>query len=145
MQAELSLQLSATADGLDHGLGTIEHYCRERNVPEDSFTRIRLIVEELFSNTVKYGYGGECDRPIRLRVSAAPSVRLVYEDDAPQFDPTIWGVGAELDLPPDERHAGMTGIALVLGLSTRVTYEALPDGNRLVMEIAPAAGDDATI
>ena len=92
------------------------------------------MVEELFSNTIKYGYGSECERPVHLRLRCSPPVELIYQDAAPPFDPTAWLETA----PPAalEGRVGSQGIPLIFGLVESVRYERLPGGNRLTLRFA---------
>ena len=65
---------------------------------EDSM-RLLLIVEELFTNTVRHGHGGDCDAPIGVTLGAAAAhVELAYEDTAPPFDPIEHLAGSPVDL-----------------------------------------------
>ena len=131
MSADLVLELSATTTGLRSCLDRIRESCARSKLPRDTASRLQIVVEELFSNTVKYGYGGECERPVRLRLRCSPRVELVYEDAAPPFDPTAW---QETPLPPDD--VGRKGIVLVRGLAESVRYEKLREGNRLTLRFA---------
>ena len=126
MSADLTFDLSATASDLLDCLNTIEESCIRWNMDRATISRLRVVVEELFSNTIKYGYGGECARPVRLRVRCSPRVELIYEDEAPAFDPTTWR-----DTTPPE--IGRNGISLVLGMAHSARYERLPAGNRLTL------------
>ncbi len=83
-QLPAELELPATMEGLSAALDAVEQYCARMN--RDLVSRARIVVEELFSNTIKYGYGGESDHRVRLRLAADPVLTLVYEDDAPPFD-----------------------------------------------------------
>lgn len=48
---------------------------------------VRLAVEEVFTNVLEHGYGG--DGPVAVCITTDGSqVRVVLEDDAPTFDPT---------------------------------------------------------
>jgi anti-sigma regulatory factor (Ser/Thr protein kinase) len=125
------LEYAATMDGLRAALGAIEQACNAWKIGPDLVSRALIVVEELFSNTIKYGYGGECARPVRLRLTALPFT-IVYEDDAPGFDPTHWKSPDNEALALDERPEGRAGIAMVMGLCGTV-YEPRPEGNRLVM------------
>jgi serine/threonine-protein kinase RsbW len=137
MSADLVLDLSATTTGLRGCLARIMESCTHAKVPRDTISRLQIVVEELFSNTIKYGYGGECDRPVRVRLRCALRVELIYEDAAPAFDPTAWR-----EVSPDAATpgglVGRKGIALVLGLAESVRYERLPGGNRLTLVVAPS-------
>jgi anti-sigma regulatory factor (Ser/Thr protein kinase) len=134
MPTELEVSFPATASGMVAALQTIEHSGRAWNLGADLVMRLCIIVEELFSNTIKYGYGRECDHPVRLRLLLEPVLTLIYEDDAPPFDPTAWRHEAE-DLLPHERPEGKAGIKMVLGLSVSAVYQARDGGNCLVITL----------
>ncbi len=91
------------------------------------------MVEELFTNTIKYGYGGECDRAVRIGLSAVPLLTILYEDDAPLFDPTEWKSKEDEGVLPDQRPEGQAGIAMVMGLCATAVYQARDGGNRLIL------------
>lgn len=136
MRTDLDEVFPATAKGLNAALGAIDRFCAGRNLDGGLVSRTRIIVEELFSNTIKYGYGGECDRPVKLRMTDGPVLMLMFEDEAPKFDPTRWRPSHAPDAPPDRRPEGKAGIALVLGLAARVRYIPLEKGNRIEITIA---------
>lgn len=137
MGETLTLDLPARRAGLQQALERLERHCALSAVPREMAMRLLVIVEELVTNTIKYGYGGECDRPVRLALAAAPDgLELAYEDEAPPFDPTRWSTA----LPAGDQHpVGRTGIALVLGMVRAAHYEPRPGGNRLVLRLAAAA------
>jgi anti-sigma regulatory factor (Ser/Thr protein kinase) len=117
----------------------LEKSCAARNIEADLISRARVVIEELFTNTIKYGYGGECDRPVRLRLAFAHDLTVTYEDDAPSFDSTRWQSSVPLAAPGD-RPVGQAGIPLVLGLSATLAYRRLSEsgGNRLTITLAPS-------
>jgi anti-sigma regulatory factor (Ser/Thr protein kinase) len=133
MPADLVLDLSATTSGLHQCLDRIEQSCAGRNIPRAVVARLRVVVEELFSNTIKHGYGGESRGPVRLRLRSTPGLELVYEDEAPPFDPTAWRPPAGDAAPAT---IGQKGIGLVLGLAASACYERLPGGNRMTLRFA---------
>jgi len=105
--------------------------CTRSKLPREKISRLKVVVEELFSNTIKYGYGGECERPVRIWLRCSPRIELVYEDAAPPFDPTTWR-----ETPSSRGGVGRKGIVLVLGLAESVRYERLREGNRLTLRFA---------
>jgi serine/threonine-protein kinase RsbW len=134
MRAHLDESFPATIKGLHAALEAIETFSSAWKLQSGLVSRVRIIVEELFTNTIKYGYGGECDRPVRLHLTIDSIVRLTFEDDAPQFDPTCWqpdGHSGELHQRPE----GQAGIPLIMSLSSDVQYMARSGGNRLVISI----------
>jgi anti-sigma regulatory factor (Ser/Thr protein kinase) len=132
MPADLVLDLSATTSGLHECLDRIEQSCAGWNLPRATVARLLIVVEELYANTIKHGHGGECGGPVRLRLRSQPAIELVYEDEAPPFDPTAWQ-------PPEggaQLVVGQKGIALILGLAANARYERLPHGNRMTLGFA---------
>jgi anti-sigma regulatory factor (Ser/Thr protein kinase) len=136
MSTDLEVDATATRAALLTTLETIGRFALAGNLQPDIAARVRVIVEELFLNTIDHGYGGECPRPVRLRLGGGCPCVLIYEDEAPPFDPGAW-------LAKDNRPAavarlseGEAGIAMLFGLSSSVTWEALPVGNRLVVTFA---------
>jgi anti-sigma regulatory factor (Ser/Thr protein kinase) len=133
---DLVLELSATTTGLRSCLDRIRESCTRSKLPRDTASRLQIVVEELFSNTIKYGYGGECERPVRLRLRCSPGIELVYEDLAPPFDPTAWRETEPPGAAPPGDGLGRKGIVLVLGLAQSARYERLREGNRLTLRFA---------
>jgi anti-sigma regulatory factor (Ser/Thr protein kinase) len=120
-------------EGLRSCLTSIEEACATWNLPRDTISRLEIAVEELFSNTIKYGYGGESERPVRVRLRCTPHIELVYEDAAPPFDPTAWLEQAQRAGGPPRDELGGKGIALALQLASSARYERLPAGNRITL------------
>src|SRR4051794_11241807 len=108
----LELDLPATSDGLGTGLGALERRCVELGLPDAATSRILTVFEEIFTNTVKYGYRGADGARVRVTFGGGEPVRLVLDDDAPPFDPTAWDPTADLNGTVDERPVGRVGIAL---------------------------------
>src|SRR5262245_49155255 len=125
MPADLDVTVPATTRGLRAALQAIEDVCAPRAVDTGVWARARVVIEELFTNTIKYGYGGECDRPVRIKLALADELVVTFEDEAPLFDPTAWTPPASHAQLPSERPVGQAGIALVRGLSARVEYVPL--------------------
>jgi anti-sigma regulatory factor (Ser/Thr protein kinase) len=126
MPGDLDLSVPATTRGLSQALNALEAICREVSL----LSRGRIVLEELFTNTIKYGYGGECERPVRLSLRLEGALTLVIEDEAPLFDPTVW-----TPPPGSPERIGQAGIAMVMGLSSQVSYQALANGNRITIII----------
>jgi serine/threonine-protein kinase RsbW len=134
MPGDLDVNVPATTRGLQVALDALDAFCDGRGVDSDVARRARVVVEELFTNTIKYGYGGACERPVRLSGRVENGLVLVFEDEAPPFDLTSW---TPPKLRPDERPVGQAGIVMILGLSSRVSSVQLANGNRVTVTIAP--------
>ncbi|MDB5396364.1 MAG: hypothetical protein JWM91_3870 [Rhodospirillales bacterium] len=137
MKTELKLSFPATTRGLIAALERMSHIGVTWNLGGDLVSRVRIVVEELFSNTVKYGYGEECERPVRVRLLAGLILTLVYEDDAAPFDSTRWKPDETANIAANDRPEGQAGIMLVMGLSSSARYLPRPGGNCLEITFEP--------
>jgi len=100
----------------------------------DDALRLALIIEELFTNTVQHGYRDETDSPVRIALGVHDgSIRILYEDWAPRYDPLARFSAAppSLEAPAGERPAGGLGAYLVGRLVTDARYAYEGGVNRL--------------
>ncbi|MBK7645836.1 MAG: ATP-binding protein [Betaproteobacteria bacterium] len=91
----------------------------ELGIADDDVVRLRLIAEELFTNTVTHGHQGDSDRTVTLSLRHSNGVStLHYEDDAPPFD--ISKIGQKFASTVE---LGGLGISLIRGMSKALRYE----------------------
>jgi anti-sigma regulatory factor (Ser/Thr protein kinase) len=107
--------------------------------------RLRLVVEELFTNTVRHGRLEAAEGPgevsVEVSVTVDPeAVTLVYEDAAPPHDPRRALGGRGETGGPEDRVGGL-GMRLVSGVARRLGYETVTGRNRVTVVLgrAPAA------
>jgi serine/threonine-protein kinase RsbW len=121
----------------------VEAFGRALGLSRDDVLRIVLVVEELFTNTVKHGYGRECDEPIEVTLeSRGEIVTLHYRDAAARFDPLdcLDAARAALDAPLEARPDGGLGMPIVAGLARDISY-AFADGRnclKVTLRAAPS-------
>ena len=120
----------------------VEAWGRRHGIAPADRLRLTLIVEELFSNTVVHGHGGDSDTEIGITLSCdAGNVSLLYEDAAPRFDPLAAHAASPHHLSPDleSRPVGGLGLLLVNELARDACY-AFEDGrNRLRLTLSRSA------
>jgi len=120
--------------------GFIEAVCREAAIARNDTLRIALVAEELFTNSVKHGYGGDSTKRVWLTLQPEDGAcRLVYEDTAPPYDPFSQGVHSDLEAPVESRTVGGLGVLLVARFSRSHEYTRAGDRNRVSL-ILPLAG-----
>ncbi|HMN74882.1 MAG TPA: ATP-binding protein [Burkholderiaceae bacterium] len=120
----------------------VQAFCDRHRLPRATALHLTLVVEELFTNSVTHGHGGDSDQTIVIDLSArAGSVLLGYADAAPRFDPRprLRTPPESLGAPADERPTGGLGLHLVGRLASRVRY-AYRGGNRIVLAMPIACG-----
>jgi anti-sigma regulatory factor (Ser/Thr protein kinase) len=112
--------------------------CEEAGCSTVQRTRVQLVLEELFSNTVKYGRREAVPASVTITVdfSGARPMTIHYEDDAPKHD-----AFGETD-PDDEfkrsvtsRRVGGLGIVLVRQLGKDVSYSWADGKNHVTFSV----------
>jgi len=106
-----------------------DEFSRHHHLADEERARLQIILDELFTNVVKYGYE---DAAVEGHIEVALSLeadRLIIEfvDDGRPFDP-LTSPPPDLDLPAETRPVGGVGIAIVRALVHEWEYRR--DGNR---------------
>lgn len=128
---EFVARLADLADAVEF----VEAVAAAFGVERDDRLRLALIVEELFTNTVVHGHGGDTDAPVAIELIVdAGQVVLHYEDRAPPFDPRASADPSALEADVDERRVGGLGVHLITRLAARVDHDHDGTGNRLRLE-----------
>lgn len=137
MQSRVSVRADSAA--MRQVEGFVAAFVSEQGIAADDAARILILLEELLTNLVKYGYP---DRPEPGRAEIALALngsRLEIEfiDDGCAFDP-LAGPPPNLDAPLEERLIGGLGLHLLRSLSDVVRYERRNNKNviRLSRSIA---------
>lgn len=93
-----------------------------------------LCLEEVLSNIIRHGYGGESGHEIVIRYQTLPQgfFTFIVEDHAPRFNPLV------VPSPPVARtlediSRGGQGIRLLRQSADTIGYEPTSNGNRLMI------------
>ena len=116
----------------------VESFCALHGIGRDDALRLTVIVEELFTNTVEHGYGGESDAPIGIALSfVVDEVEVLYEDGAPRYDPLVHlsPTGSDLEAAIESRPVGGLGVELVRQLTASARYVHEDGRNRLWLRL----------
>jgi serine/threonine-protein kinase RsbW len=122
MQSRLSVRAdSAAMRQVDSFVAT---FVNEQGLVADDAARILILLEELLTNLVKYGYPEGAEPGVAEIVLALNGNRLEIEfiDDGCAFNP-LAGSLPNLDEPLEERPVGGLGLHLLRSLTDRVRYE----------------------
>jgi phosphoserine phosphatase RsbU/P len=116
-----SVNQTLTAFGHGHGL------------PESVLHDLNLVVGELLTNIISYGYTDDGEHEIMVRLSVEPEeIRVEVEDDGKPFNP-LEVPEADTTKLLDERTIGGLGIHLVRKLTDGLEYQRHEGKNVLVM------------
>lgn len=100
------LQEFATAEGLDESVTYV----------------MNLVVEELFTNMVKYSPNGSAEIPISLTLDADRLIMRLVDRDVAEFDITK-AKKANTELPLEERKPGGLGLHLIKHMVDEIEYQ----------------------
>lgn len=117
----------------------LERFCALAEIAADDCLRVNLVLEELFTNTVRHGYRGECDAPIWVTLDSAAqgTLRVTYEDSAPPFNPWVGLPEFAPDSTLRSRRIGGLGVLLTRKLAKSRDYAYLFGRNRIRLEFVP--------
>jgi anti-sigma regulatory factor (Ser/Thr protein kinase) len=131
----MTLQLPARMASLAQAMALLEDHCGAQGVDAADTLRLSLVLEELYTNTVQHGHGGDCDEPVCLGCQVEPEhLVLDYVDQAPPFDPRIQAMAQVLPKVED-RPIGGLGLMLVGQLSESLDYRYEQGRNRLKVRL----------
>ena len=117
----------------------VESFCGLAGVARPSTLRLNLVLEELFTNTVKHGHGGDCESPVWIALEArVQTVTLTYLDCAPAFNPFGRVEQVALGGVIEQRKVGGLGVLLATELTESSEYARLFGRNRMKMVLARA-------
>ncbi|HUP94507.1 MAG TPA: ATP-binding protein [Burkholderiales bacterium] len=107
----------------------------------DERQRVLLLVEELFTNSINHGYGGDSNDPVWLTLTLTDTAcQIVFEDCAPAHNP-FDTPDLELDeMKLDDRRIGGLGIVLLSEFSFERGYERQDDRNVIKLQVRRAFG-----
>src|SRR5262245_27168636 len=97
--------------------------CLSAGLARDTCLRLRLLVEELFTNTVVHGHGGGSDEPVQVAFDIDPGrVTLRYEDTGRPYDPFAAVAPPDDAMTVEDRPVGGLGVLLVATMATDLSY-----------------------
>src|SRR5882757_5546719 len=110
--------------------GFVAAFVKERGIAPDEAARILILLEELLTNLMKYGYPDRAEPGHAEIVLALYGSRQEIEfiDDGCAFDP-FGGPAPNLDGPLETRPIGRLGLHILRSLTDEVRYERRNERN----------------
>ena len=130
LHASLSPRLSA-AWSLSQ---MVEEFGDANQLPDRQIGRINLALDELNTDTMRYGLRGVARPKIESTRRVSPtSLVLTCEDNGQDFDPTR-DTKSDLSSAVNERSIGDPGLHLIKTFTNHVQFEYVDGKNRLTLE-----------
>ena len=113
--------------------------CEAARLGRELSLRLRLLIEELFTNTLDHGYRCESEAPVDVAFEvSADAIELIYEDAAPPHDPFAALILPDEGAAVEDRRVGGLGVLLVAAMAEQVHYCRDGDRNRISLRIRAA-------
>lgn len=113
----------------------IGEFCRARKLGEDLEFRLNLVLEELFTNSVRHGGCAGAANAAKVRLDAAEDhVDVEYADRGVAFDPAD-APAPDLESPLETRPAGGLGLHFVRQIAPDFEYDRSDEWNRIRLRL----------
>jgi anti-sigma regulatory factor (Ser/Thr protein kinase) len=128
-----NITLNGALDEINDLSSAIDQFSSNAGLPEIIKNQVNLILEELYTNTVNYGFNEIDDGIVSIQLEIKNNVlEMVYQDNGLFFNP-LEKEAPELLLSIDDRPIGGLGVFFVKALTDKVEYERDGHFNRLKM------------
>jgi len=94
---------------------------------------VRLALDELLSNVIRYAYDDDARHRIDLKLETDAPFHLTIADDGKPFDPTADAPPPVLDGPVEDRPIGGLGLHILKKMGLRLAYRR--EANRNVVRV----------
>lgn len=130
---EKTLTIINQIEQIDELAKALEILCDEWNIAKNIMLSINLVLEELISNIIFYGYLDKTDHKIIVRFSLDDKIfQIQIEDDAIEFNP-LNVVKPNINEAIETRKIGGLGIHFARQLTDKITYERFENKNILTL------------
>lgn len=130
MQASVRMAADTTAFGQTEGF--VAAFVEKHSIGSADRARISLVIEELLTNLIKFGYPGRTE-PGRVEITLrleGKRLTLLFADDGVPFNPLAHPL-PKLDQPAAARLIGGLGIHIMRALADELSYHRSQDRNLL--------------
>jgi anti-sigma regulatory factor (Ser/Thr protein kinase) len=140
MPDELTLQVKTTLSAIQSAHETASEWLSGRGVPAEGEYLANLAIEELVTNTMKYGHDDQNEHVVEIKLALEDGeLVLTVTDDGHPFDPLSWPE-PETRLPIEDLPIGGLGIHLLRQIADSMQYARVGDKNRLTLRKMLPAG-----
>ena len=130
---KLSFELKNRLSELDTLEEKVHGFSGKLGLTEKSNCKINLVLEELFTNIVSYGYSDNSEHEIRFTITHENgNLTIQIEDDGIPFNP-LGASDPDLECILEERTVGGLGIHLIKKLMDDVLYQRCGEKNVLIL------------
>ncbi len=110
----------------------LEELAGEWKIPDPDMRQILLIIEELFSNTIRFAFHDELEHHVQVQLSrSGEGITIEIIDDGSPFNPAEYNPLHKSD--PVASDDGGMGLTLIRTFSDSIDYARMNNRNHLVI------------
>jgi len=114
----------------------IEQFCQAESVAGEDVSRILVSVEEVFTNTVSYGFKDDSEHWVAIELKKdRDALEVEIVDDGIPYDPLTEAPEPDLSAPLEDRQIGGLGVHMVKYYMDDLSYSHDGIHNRLKMTL----------
>jgi serine/threonine-protein kinase RsbW len=134
VNTQISFELKNNLSELDTLEEKLNQFCSRIGLVNRCLCEINLVLEELFTNTISYGYDDEAEHWITFKLSYQNgTIRVEIEDDGAPFNP-IEAKEPDIECALEERRIGGLGIHLTKKIMDEMVHRRIGDKNILILK-----------
>jgi anti-sigma regulatory factor (Ser/Thr protein kinase) len=134
VSANLTLNMEARLDEIERIHAAVEILGNAEGWEPELLFQIKLVLEEIGTNIVKYGYEHEGKKDIRITLtSESHALTMEIMDDGKPYDPFAEAPPPDLDSSVEERPIGGLGVHLVQKLMDESHYRREDGMNKVTL------------
>ena len=134
MNANLILNMEARLDEIERIHAAVDILANAEGWAPDLLFQIKLVLEEIGTNIMKYGYEHEGKKDIRITLtSESHALSMEIMDDGKPYDPFAEAPPPDLDSSVEERPIGGLGVYLVQKLMDEAHYRREDGMNKVTL------------
>ena len=131
--ADKNITIINHLDQLEYLAHVLEEISGEWNIPMKIALNLNLVLEELVTNIIFYGYEDKDEHEININLSYKNNtIKVQIEDDGRQFDP-LQVPEPDIEKTVEDRKIGGLGIHFVRKIMDDINYLRLDNKNRLTL------------
>jgi anti-sigma regulatory factor (Ser/Thr protein kinase) len=125
-KAKFEIILTNCLAGVEQLAFALDHFCNVQGLSDQVKNQVNLVLEELYTNTVNYGFEGINDgRVVIALLNNVSYLEIVYQDNGIAYNP-LQAEDPELLLSVEDRPIGGLGVFFVKTMTDHV--EDMRDG-----------------
>jgi anti-sigma regulatory factor (Ser/Thr protein kinase) len=132
--AKLSMVLKNDLTELENLSMQIDKFCNLQGISKRNTFKLNLVVDEVFTNIVSYGFSNQKEHLIRIDIQIiGDELTIRIEDDGVPFDPTAIPEN-NLNCSLEDRQIGGLGLHLINRIMGSLFYERVGNKNVLILK-----------